>query len=919
MVPWPAIRPAERRDTLVAFATLLMFIASHSVLETARDALFLAKVPATRLPWMYLSIAAVSYGLTRLRTRRPSAGGARDVALAAGWVAVTTLALWAALGLLGDRGIYALYVWSGVLTALVLVPLWSHLGDAFSVTQAKRLYAVIGAGSVVGAIVGSGLASVLSRVLPPRALLAGAGLGFGATSVVALAFPPIAKRRPAAAAAARASAVDDARAVLRHPYAGRVAGLLILAAVCLTAADYVFKASVAANVPAARLGTFLGTVYLVLNVLSLGAQVFVVPWLLRRFDVTRALTVLPALLSVGAITAVATGGLVGPLLVKGADGTLRYSLHRTASELVFVPLPEELRRRAKSFVDVLGQRAGQAVASLAILAVAALSAPPAVLAGAVGLLALLWVALGLRLRVHYLELFRRELRRGRLTHSSEFPELDVASLETLVATLDSDRDAEVLAALGVLEREGKAHLVPALILYHPAEAVVVAALSLFARTGRSKAVGAVDRLLEHPSPRIRGAALAARSVLAPDARLLNLRLSLEEAPEVRATIVVHLIAAGELVGAEADERLDRIVRSGSAEARLALVDALELHPKAGFERVLAELLRAPEPPVRTAAAHAAAAHASPAMADALVGLLSDERTRTVAQTALVTQGELGLAALGRALVDESLPPSLRWQIPRALTRFAPQATADVLLARLPREGDGMIRYRMLRALEAVVQRDPSVRLDTGALDETITQTLARAYRYVDRRVALVAGATKDPRRATPGHDLLVTLLRDKERNAVGRLVHLLGLRWPSRDFAAIRRALDDQDETRRSSSVELLENLLSPPLRGAVVALVDRAPDDERLAAGTSFHAPQRLPYEALLSQLLESSSEAVQDLTAFHVGELDLRRLRPALERIAARRGGPRKGPRSDVDAVVARWAAPGAQGAAASAEERG
>ena len=62
------VRPEERRPALVAFATLFGFIGSHAVLETARDALFLAKLPASRLPWMYLAIAAVSLITARVQT-----------------------------------------------------------------------------------------------------------------------------------------------------------------------------------------------------------------------------------------------------------------------------------------------------------------------------------------------------------------------------------------------------------------------------------------------------------------------------------------------------------------------------------------------------------------------------------------------------------------------------------------------------------------------------------------------------------------------------------------------------------------------------------------------------------------------------------------------------------------------------------
>ena len=64
-----AIRPDERRDTWAAFLTLFGFIGSHAVLETARDALFLAKVPASRLPFVVLGIAAAALLTMRLQAR----------------------------------------------------------------------------------------------------------------------------------------------------------------------------------------------------------------------------------------------------------------------------------------------------------------------------------------------------------------------------------------------------------------------------------------------------------------------------------------------------------------------------------------------------------------------------------------------------------------------------------------------------------------------------------------------------------------------------------------------------------------------------------------------------------------------------------------------------------------------------------
>ena len=40
-------------------------MAAHAILETARDALFLARLPATDLPWAYLAIALLATAALR--------------------------------------------------------------------------------------------------------------------------------------------------------------------------------------------------------------------------------------------------------------------------------------------------------------------------------------------------------------------------------------------------------------------------------------------------------------------------------------------------------------------------------------------------------------------------------------------------------------------------------------------------------------------------------------------------------------------------------------------------------------------------------------------------------------------------------------------------------------------------------------
>jgi hypothetical protein len=337
-----------------------------------------------------------------------------------------------------------------------------------SITQAKRLFPIVGAGSSIGALLGSGGAAALANVIPTQDLLLVCGTGFSLSAVAAFLLAGAAPDTARARKRERERGVlGEAGIVARQPYLQRLALFTMVAAAGLTFVDYVFKSTAAAEVPKNDLAFFFGGVSFILNGISLALQVVVVPRMLRRLEVAIAPAVLPMALAAGGAGLVAGFGLGAALLAKGADGSLRYSLHRTATELLYLPLPDSIRPRIRATLDILGQRLGQASASLVIIGIAATDLSLRFVASVFALAAVLWAASAFALRRPYVELLGESLKGGATLRPGEFPELDVASLETLVAALDSPDDAEVLAAIDGLERDGKERLVPVLMLRHP--------------------------------------------------------------------------------------------------------------------------------------------------------------------------------------------------------------------------------------------------------------------------------------------------------------------------------------------------------------------------------------------------------------------------------------------------------------------
>jgi HEAT repeat protein len=360
----------------------------------------------------------------------------------------------------------------------------------------------------------------------------------------------------------------------------------------------------------------------------------------------------------------------------------------------------------------------------------------------------------------------------------------------------------------------------------------------------------------------------------------------DPSPIVRATAVVGLVSGGWIM--DGMETTVEGLRSSTAEADAALARAIRRQPAPVFEETLLRLAENPSPHVQSLTADAMGALKSPRFLPALRSMLGVRDARSAARGAFLQHGDEALRFLDDSLADLSLPREVRRHLPRTLSRFPPAGAAPVLLRHLLPEPQGMVRFRIIRGLGRIAADNPGVPLDEAVLKEATSRTLETAFRLVHWRSALEQGARAEPRRATAGHGLLAALLKDKETHAVERLFRLLGLQYRGEDFRTMHRGLRNDNAKVRSDSRELLENLLDPPLRDAVLALVDNVPAARRLAGAHAYYRAPALDYEAVIGALLAQPGETLQSLAAYHVGELGLTTLQGRLEAIDLRQTGP-------------------------------
>jgi ATP/ADP translocase len=916
------LRAGEARAALLAFATLFLIITAHTTLETARDALFLTKLPASQLNVVYFVLAGLTFVFAWASARMGALFGRRNALICSlvGAAYGTTL-----LHFLPPtpRVALGLYVFSGLVGAVLVPQFWMLAAQMFTVAQGRRLFGPIASGGVIGAVVGAGAAAAVVEYFPVTSLLLFAAGLFVVTAMLLTAVSTFPAEEAGTASAPRPSLPPPepveveppprrgAHVALfrENPLLLRIAALVAISTAGTLVADYLFKSTVARFVAASELGEFFARYYAGMNALSLIVQLVVAGRLVRRIGVVGAVAVMPFLFVAGGVGALVAGGaFYAVLALKGVDGALRHSVNRVSTELLYLPLPPEAREQGKGFIDSVLGRIVQATTAVVLYGLAAHGlASPRVLALVVVALSACWLALAATVRGTYLDLFRRTLnhRDWRRTASLE---LDLASAEAIVESMASPDPDTVIGAMEVLDLHGRTKLIPALVLYHEADRVLVHALGLFGASKRVDWIPLGQRLLTHPGEAVRIATVRA---LARHGRIELIRKATDDiSSKVQGYAAFHVAnnASDDLL----EHPLIMVIMKMPGEigraSRVGLLAAVSDAPHPRATDLLLALGADSDSEDEEAIAQfaRAAAHiGDPRFLPIFLVRLAQRAGRGAVRDALVTMGAPALAFLREALRDPKTPRAVRLHIPRSISCFASQAACDALVEALAEERDGLVRYKIVRGLGRLVARH-HMKVDRVRMERVVRGNLEEHLRLLAQRTALApsveafgARGARDGQGENDGHDahdaraatvavLLLGLLDDKLRQSSERAFRLLKLAHPGEDIHRVHSATLSRDQRVRANAGEFLDALLArrdqQPLRELLRVVLDDAADPVRVerAAGAAMVSAPPLVRERdeAIAALVDDHDDALAALAACHALSLGGSKLFAAVSR---------------------------------------
>jgi ATP/ADP translocase/HEAT repeat protein len=885
------VRPGEIRRIGVMAAFLFFLLAANNVIKIVRDSLFLSRFPITQLPYVYLLAALLAGVVIGIYSRYTSRLSLSQVILGSHAVIISNVIIfWLLITFYGFGWVlYAFYMWAAIVGLVAVAQFWTLANDLFNPREGKRLFGILTAAGTLGAMTGGFGANLAVTVLfGTNQLLWLIVVLFGGAFGVA--WFAVREGQRVLAATHREEVppgemqARDANGIIGtlrgSHYLQAIAALIFVSVIVSTLIDYQFKAAAKEAYPSKdALAAFFGSYYAWLSVVTLLAQVWLTRRLFMGLGLTPSLLLLPFTLFAGSISFLIWPGLSSATATRLAEASLRTSVNHTGVEILYLPIPDFIRKKVKVFLDVTIERLGDGTAAFIILFCALF------LGGAeislvsyfsIGFI-FIWAAVVFIVQRGYVDALRRSLAYREISfEEARIDYADKETVEVVLKTLEDKDERSVLFGLDLAEKLDPKFVAPRLprsLLRHSSAAVRSRAIKLFSIQPDSTTLDQITLMLQDENHEVQAQAISAACAIFKGSAIPVVRPHLESpVPYVKRRAVECLLRHGDEVTREAALKGFREMLDGSAgDGEQGRVEAARLMGEVNdpaFAPHLSRLIREdPSSRVIHEAMSAAGKRKYPEVVEKIVFRLGGKDTKAGARDALIEYGEIAVKGLRDALFDSRVSRDIRLNIPRTLSKIHSQLAMNALFGGLLEE-DRSIRFQVILALEEMARRFADLKLDREIVETAIvSDVILYSRRFAIFYVLFANGEEAVAERAS----LLRQALLESMERVRERVIWLLSLIYPAKDIRGVWGALNSGNPAKKAYAIELLDNLLTGDVKRYSVPLYGDALEPERFSVALGFLGRGSLDANTALRMLLEQEDMWLTAATIWEIGVREL------------------------------------------------
>ncbi|MBN1221819.1 MAG: hypothetical protein JXB23_01130 [Candidatus Aminicenantes bacterium] len=813
------IKPKEEFIALLLFSYFFLITASFTIIKSLRNAQYLRTYDAIDLPKAYLLTAVFMAFVVAVHIKLEIKLSRTLLIITSCIFFVISGAVFAFLFLRPWMWVaLAFFIWANVFITVLMTQFWIVVNDVFNPREAKRLIGFIGSGGILGGIIGGLSVGLLDLYIHDYLLFIACGLMVVTLFVLRIIFAWQKKNHPGLSSVKpivgseypspkKVGFKDCFDTVRKNRYLRLLAAVVTVTLIVSTLIDWQYNRVVEVSQKPALYASLFGYFNAIFLSVPFFFQLLMTSNIIKRFGIRITLLVYPIMLLVCSLAIGIVPSLGFALLIKGSDKSLSFSLNQSVRELLFIPVSQQLKYKAKVFIDMFVNRFAKSAAALLLMLVLAIpfKFPPdqepvflwksqiTIVSLISFMLILVWVYLNLKVSNEYADTVKGKLVQQRARGDSLVDEkVDIGFMKLVIDSLENKDRSSVLHAMDV-----------------------------FDLISRDKLTPEVRRLISYKENEMRASALGALI----EGSEIGIAPEIEEAVDEKAMVA----EINEIMGLDVYQKvmngyMDKML---AEEDKASEIERMEAARSIGFMNVdsplsvrLAEFLWDESPEVRRQAIMSAARLKRREYVTGLVEAMHNPQTKEDAKAALSEFGAAITGTLADYMGDEDVDREIRSGVITLLGKIGNQEASEYLIWELA-DNDKNFLTEIIDALDRIRSERQDVTFKEDVVKKIIGDLIRRSCSCI------IAGYESDPEGKylekdsgkKNGH------LTDDLMN----IFKLLGLIYSREDIIKAYQNIEIGTKDSVAYAIELLDNRIRKEMKDALFPLIEDLSPRSRL------------------------------------------------------------------------------------------
>lgn len=846
------IKEEELQKTLLLQLYIFILIATLLIVKPTINSLFLSDLTSSALPLAYVftALAAIIGSFFYNKALEKFALNIIiDRTLIGSIISLIVFGVLFNFNVATGIFLYIPYVWVAIFGLLTASQFWLLANLVYNVREAKRVFGFIGAGAIAGGIFGGYLTSLLTNILNTKDLLIVAGLFL----IVCIPISRYVWKNEVVGLNTFQKSIrnqSDSKSPLKLIKQSKllsliaiVVGMSVLIAKLI---DYQYSDYASRFIEdEEELASFFGFWFSTLSVISLLIQLFITKRIVGTFGVGKSLLWLPAGILLGSILLLFVPELWVIVFIKVVDGSLKQSVNKSATELLSIPIPIDIKKKTKTFTDVVVDSIATGIAGfILIFFINGLNISSNYISLIIIVLILIWLILIYLLSKQYIVAFKEliDISDSKKDKTSK-EEIKVTSIvNTVIGVLNTGNENQILHMLQkTLEVKDERffnsiknlldHASPKIkalaienlyflktenlsskieLMVHDADQnVTTSAFRYLLKKYKQNTIVLFDKYLNSEDNTISNAALIGLSLELRNNKLLQERFNLEQ------KIDFALKSYSELITPESKINKIKAILEAIGNAKV----------KKYYDILKTQLLSNDIEVVKTALMSASKT-LEPEFIDIIISHITLKETRKEAIEALYFYNEPIINILYEKIIKETLDFEDSSHVILVIEKFKSQHAVNTLI-KLTNDTEHTVKIEAIEALKRLKWKYSHLKIkDQFIVDKILdechlyqnTLSVIHSQIIIQYKKNTPTLESKDENDARKG---LIQLLEQRLDRQLHRIFRFLGIKYHPNDVDPILNTIMHGKEEQRIHAIEFLDNLLNNQLKKELIPVAE--------------------------------------------------------------------------------------------------